>query len=339
MNYNFNLPSELIAHEPAEPRDAARLMVYSIKTNEVLFDTLARIARYVPESSLLVVNDTQVVPARIVCTKITGETVRIFFFLNEWDGSTMIHGLPDRKIMVGDTLYVKHRPFAMAVTQHKDDFEFKLLISSEEFEKQSIVHEVSQLPSYVHSVIPQSGHQDSHQDNKSTSAASPVSSLHFTDRVLASFAEKRIEKVQITQHVGRGTPPISNEVQDKGELHLEPIHVSQEAAVAISEAKKANKTIFASRATVVRALESSATQILAGSGYDGNTTLVIKPPYKFQVVDALITNFHIPNTGLLMLVDTFLQSKGAKKSWKDLYEVAIHEKFRFDTLGDVMMIV
>ena len=116
-NYNYNLPSELIAHEPVEPRDSARLMVYSTKTNEILFDTFAHIARYIPENSVLVLNDTRVVPARIECTKITKGTVRVLFLMNEWDGGNIVHGLPDRKIEVGETLYVKERPFVLVVSQ------------------------------------------------------------------------------------------------------------------------------------------------------------------------------------------------------------------------------
>jgi S-adenosylmethionine:tRNA ribosyltransferase-isomerase len=343
MNYNYNLPSELIAHEPAEPRDSARLMVYSTKTDEIMFDTFAHIARYIPENSILVLNDTRVVPARIECTRITGGTVRILFLLNEWDGGMIVHGLPDKKVEVGDTLYIHHRPFAQATTQLNEDFGFKLLISPADFEKLYTTHGRTPLPPYINSNTPEEQVRDKYQTifaHRPASVAAPTASLHFTDRVFESLREKEIENVYVTLHVGRGTfSPVTKKILDGGALHKEPVHISYEASQAISAAKKSGKTIVTSGTTAVRVLESFPEQIMTGNSYDGETALLIKPPYEFKLVDALITNFHIPNTSLLMLVDAFLQSKGAHKTWRDLYDLAIKEKFKFYSFGDAMLIL
>lgn len=343
MNYNFNLPPELIAHTPSEPRDAARILVYSTKTNEVLFDTFAHLARYLPEQSVLVLNDTRVVPARIECTKITGGTVRILFLLNEWDGGPIVHGLPDKKLVIGETLYIHQRPFAEVVSQLNEDFSFKLLTSPQEFEKLCTSHGRTPLQPYIHSTATESVAHEQSQTifaNKPSPVTVSTALLHFTDRVFISLAEKGIEKVPVTLHVGRGTfSPVIKENLDSGKLHIEPVRVSKESAVIIATAKKAGKTIIASGTTAVRVLESAADSVLAGNGYEGDTALLIKPPYNFKVVDALITNFHIANTSLLMLVDAFLQSKGAKRTWRELYDIAAREKFMFYSFGDAMVIV
>ena len=343
MNYNYNLPPELVAHTPAEPRDSARLLVYSTKTNEVLFDTFAHLSRYLPEHSVLVLNDTQVVPARLECTKITGGSVRVLFLMNEWDGGGVIHGLPDRKITVGETLYIQQRPFAQAVSQRNEDFGFKLLITPHEFSSLCAAHGKTPLPPYIHSTLPESDIRGRYQTvfaQKPASVAAPTASLHFTEKVFESLKAKDIDKAYVTLHVGRGTfSPVTPDVIGSGKLHVEPIRVSEETAHVLSAAKHAGRKVIASGTTAVRVVESASSQILAGQSYEGDTMLLIKPPYEFKIVDALITNFHIPNTSLLMLVDAFLQSKGAQKSWRELYEIAIKEKFRFYSFGDAMLIV
>lgn len=342
-DYKYNLPPELIAHTPAEPRDSSKLLVYSTKTNEVIFDTFFHISRYIPEQSLIVLNDTRVVPARLECSKITGGTVRILFLFNEWDKSSSIRGLPDRKVTVGETLYVHQRPCVQAISQHNEEFTFKLLITPKEFDALCHEHGKTPLPPYIHSPLTEEQTRLRYQTvfaDKPASVAAPTASLHFTDRVFLSLADKGIEKTYITLHVGRGTfSPVAQDMLEIGRLHTEPIFISNESAAAVATKKKAGKPIIAAGTTAVRSLESTADLVLAGTGYEGETSIFIKPPYQFRVVDGLITNFHIPNTSLLMLVDAFLQSKGAKKSWRELYGMAIEKQFRFYSFGDAMLII
>ena len=170
--------------------------------------------------------------------------------------------------------------------------------------------------------------------------AAPTASLHFTERVFESLKAKGVEIAYVTLHVGRGTfSPVNEEAMDSGKLHEEPIEIPLETAQKISAAKKEGRQVIAAGTTALRALESAADPILAGEAFSGETSIFIKPPFEFRIVDGLITNFHLPGTSLLMLVDAFLQSKGAKKSWKELYEMAIEEKFRFYSFGDAMLII
>ena len=342
-DYDYTLPKELIAHAPAEPRDSARLFVYSTKTNEIVIDTFVNLARYIPVNSVLVLNDTQVVPARIELSKITGGTVRILFLFNEWDKKGPIKGLPDRKLSVGDILFINHSPCLEIVAQNDQEFTFKLVVSPVEFEKIRDTYGHTPLPPYIDSKLDESEAREKYQTIFATqpaSVAAPTASLHFTERVVQSLITKNVERVSVTLHVGRGTfSPMDDAIIKSGELHSEPIVISDKTSRAISIAKKEGRTIISSGTTATRAIESAADLILAGKGYDGETPLMISPPYDFKIVDAMITNFHLPRTSLLMLLDAFLQYKGAKKSWRTLYEQAIKDKFRFYSFGDAMLII
>lgn len=343
MNYDFELPKELIACEPAKPRDSSRLLIYSTKTNEILFDTFAHLSRYLPEKSVIVLNDTKVVPARLECTKITGGTVRVLFLFNEWDGVGHIRGLPDRKVVVGDTLYINQRPLVEAVSQRDEEFTFKLIVPKEEFSALCERHGTTPLPPYIHSGLSEQDARACYQTifaEKPASVAAPTASLHFTDAVFRSLSDKNINIAKVTLHVGRGTfSPVTQKMVKENKLHEEPISISVESSVIISEAKREQRPVIAVGTTALRSVEAAAGDVLKGSGLNGTTSIFIKPPFNFRVADGLVTNFHIPNTSLLMLIDAFLQAKGAKMTWRQIYEVAIREKFRFYSFGDAMLIL
>jgi len=351
QDYNYQLPQELIAHTPAVPRDSARLFVYSTKTDEIVIDTFSNIARYIPADSLLVLNDTQVVPARLELMKLTGGSVRVLFLVNEWqkvfraDGSQneTIKGLPDRKINVGDQLYFNHRAILDVISQKNEEFTFRLNISVEEFEKLLKSHGQTPLPPYIHTDLNEENARAQYQTvfaSKPSSVAAPTASLHFTEGVFQSLKSKGIDRTSVTLHVGRGTfSPLTSESIKTNKLHSEPVQVSPESAIKINKAKKEGRMILSSGTTATRTLEATAGYILKDEGYTGDTSLMITPPYKFKIVDAMITNFHLPNTSLLMLLDAFLQYKGAKRSWRELYEEAIKQKFRFYSFGDAMLVI
>jgi len=350
-DYNYHLPQELIAHTPAVPRDSARLLVYSTKTDEIVFDTFAHISRYIPSHALLVLNDTQVVPARLELMKLTGGTVRVLFLINEWrsvrqaDGgkNELIKGLPDRKLSIGDRLFFNHKGILEVVSQKNEEFTFRLHISVDEFEKIYRSQGQTPLPPYIQSTLNETETRDKYQTifaSKPSSVAAPTASLHFTEQVFQSLASKGIERTTVTLHVGRGTfSPLTPERIQEKKLHTEPIQVSEESAEKIMRAKKEHKMIVASGTTATRTLEATAEYILKGEGYTGETSLMITPPYEFKIVDAILTNFHLPHTSLIMLVDAFLQSKNAQKSWRELYDRAIREKMRFYSFGDAMLII
>jgi len=353
-DYRYELPDELIAHAPAEPRDTSRLMVYDTALDRVTLTTFADIARFLPARSLLVLNDTRVVPARLTLAKKTGGAVTILFLFNEWNGGEFIRGLPDKGVKEGDALYLKAEP-AIKVISHKDEeFLFELLVSSERFRE--LIEEAGKtpLPPYIRSKMPEEEVRARYQTTfargtgeAAASVAAPTASLHFTEGVFASLDARHIGRAFVTLHVGRGTfSPVTDAMRTEGKLHAEPVHVSAESARLIADAKCEGRPIIAAGTTALRALESAAPDILRGEAFDAETRLFIRPPYEFAIVDALITNFHLPGTSLIMLVDAFVQAKGARlpvgehiRSWRDLYEMAVREQFRFYSFGNAMLIV
>lgn len=344
MDYRYELPPELVAHAPAEPRDSSRLLVYFVGRDEVVFDTFAHLAKYIPEHSLLALNDTRVVPARIECVRPDGKHVRILFLFNEWNKSGLIKGLPDRRLDIGDVVSVQGEQVARVASQRNQEFSFELLISADEFIGLAVAHGTTPLPPYIETPLTESDARERYQTifagKSPASVAAPTASLHFTDRVFAELSDKKVDRTYVTLHVGRGTfSPVTEEMISSRRLHAEPIHIDERSSRMICAAKKSGHAVIAAGTTAVRVLESASSSILASQGFDGETSLMIHPPYNFKIVDGLITNFHMPGTSLLMLVDAFLQSKGAKRSWRDLYEIAIRERFRFYSFGDAMLII
>ena len=343
QDYNYSLPGELIAHEPVEPRDAARLLVYSTETNEVAFDIFRNVSRYIPANSLLVLNNTRVVPARLELTKITGGIIRITFLFNEWNQDQEIKGLPDKEIKIGDILFFNHKKCVEVISQVKEEFTFRILIPWLEFQSLCDKYGQTPLPQYIHSSLNEGQARERYQSIFAASPASiaaPTASLHFTDNVFASLAEKGIKNAFVTLHVGRGTfSPVNAQMITEKRLHSEPIEISDETAKMVMDAKHKGNLIIPVGTTATRVLEASVNSLIQGQGYKGDTSLFITPPYKFTIVDGMITNFHLPNTSLIMLVDALLQSKKSKRTWKELYEIAIKEKFRFYSFGDVMLVI
>ncbi len=342
-DYDYVLPKELVAQAPAEPRDASRLMVYSARTDELVFDVFANLARYLPADSVLVLNDTKVVPARLHLDRLSGGAARILFLFNEWKGEPTIKGLPDKGLQAGEALFLDRKPVVEAVSHVNEEFTFKLLIPAADFEKLCVTRGQTPLPPYIHSGLDENELREKYQTffaANPASVAAPTGSLHFTPRVFESLAEKGIARASVTLHVGRGTfSPVDDAAVSGGVLHPEPVIIGQEAVKVISAAKKSGKAVVAAGTTAARLLESTADDILAGRPYQGETRLFIQPPYQFRIVDGLITNFHLPRTSLLMLLDAFLRFKGAKRAWRDLYNIAIREKLRFYSFGDSMLII
>lgn len=345
--YYYSLREGLIAKSPAEPRDSSRLLVYSTKTNEITFDVFSSLSGYIPRDSVLVLNDTKVIPARLELSKITGGSVRILFLVNEWNGTDQIQGLPDRKIQIGDILSLDNKAFVEVISQKNEEFTFKLLVSSSDFRNICDQFGKTPLPPYIKSDLSEQEVRQKYQtvfahetETQKASVAAPTASLHFTEKVFESLNQKGVERAYVTLHVGRGTfSPVHEESLNTSKLHAEPIDVPVSTSQVLTKAKKEGRHVITAGTTALRTVESAASQILKGESYVGDTSIFIKPPFDFKIADGLITNFHLPGTSLLMLVDAFLQSKGAKRSWKELYEVAIKENFRFYSFGDAMLII
>lgn len=344
MDYHYDLPDALIAKRPAVPRDAARLFVYDTLLDEVTLSTFAHVGDHLPARSMLVLNDTKVVPARAFLKKAaTGGKVEVLFLVNEWDGKGPVPALVDRKVDVGATLLLGPHAFTV-VRQDENIFYLKPDFAPGALIPLLMERGITPIPKYIKgSALKESALRKKYQSVFGTSPASvaaPTASLHFTDRLLARLEAQKVKKAFVTLHVGMGTfAPVTGADIARGTLHAEHLSIGTRSLAAIRKQKAAGAPVVAVGTTVVRTLESQADHILsAGGPIDTETRMFIKPPYRFKVVDAMITNFHLPGTSLMMLVQGFLEHKGGRRTIIDLYKIAIAEKFRFYSFGDAMLI-
>jgi S-adenosylmethionine:tRNA ribosyltransferase-isomerase len=342
-DYDYHLPKEFIASEPAIPRDASRLFIYDIKSDRVSFDYFYNLDQYLPKNSFLVLNNTKVLPSRIVLRKLIGGRVVILFLVNEIvnNKNNIIRGLVDRRVKMNDKLFFDNKHFMTVIDQDEHLFTFRFDFSKEKlfqlFNKQGTMP----IPLYIkNSPLTEAQLRIKYQTvfaKVQGSAAAPTASLHFTHSIFKQLDQKNIKKLFITLHVGLGTfAPITEKNLKMKKLHEEIIEVDQETFQCIRTLKREGKQLVAVGTTVVRTLESLDNK-KKDEGIDA-TDLFIYPPYKFKMVDSLITNFHLPKSSLMMLAEAFLQNKHAKRHLVDLYQIAIKEKFRFYSFGDVMLI-
>lgn len=357
--YSYDLPQDLIALEPAVPRDSSKLLIYNTKDDSIIFDTFANISNYIPAKSLLVLNSTRVSPSRIVMNKkSTNGKIIVLVLLNEKNNKGTMHIMLDRKANSGDILTFDGRQ-VFEVIKHKEDsiFEAKLIITESDLVNLLEKKGSMPIPLYLRktkltntelgekyqTVFAKSADPKTAKDhdNPLGSVAAPTASLHFTEEVFKKIAEKSILTAKVNLEVGLGTfAPISNENISKGVLHKEWYSIEKEEKCKIIEAKKNGVGIMACGTTVVRVLESwRGEEETAASDKYVSTDIFIRPGHNFQMVDMLLTNFHLPSSSLMMLVEAFLRSKNASRSLKNLYQIAIEKRFRFFSFGDAMLII
>jgi S-adenosylmethionine:tRNA ribosyltransferase-isomerase len=355
--YHYNLPESLIARQPAEPRDAARLFVYDTAHDTTTLDTFSHLDHHLPQKSLLVLNDTKVVPARAILKKETGGKIEVLFLVNEWqhESGEPIPALVDRKITVGARLFFDgpNTKKFFTVTRQNENI-FYLAPNFPPNDLFAILNKkgITPLPKYIKQTdLDETALRKKYQavfGKNPASVAAPTASLHFTERLLTRLEKQGVEKTFITLNVGLGTfAPVSAESLANGTLHTEFLTIPGSSRTAIVAHKSKNEPVIAVGTTVVRTLEAEAAKIISREGvptHGGDiidaTQIFIRPPYDFKIVDAMITNFHLPDTSLMMLVQAFLLHKNpaTKRNLVDLYKVAIKEKFRFYSFGDAMLI-
>ncbi|MBP9751765.1 MAG: S-adenosylmethionine:tRNA ribosyltransferase-isomerase [Candidatus Moranbacteria bacterium] len=438
--YDYGLSPELIRKKGVEPRDSARLFVYDTKTDTVTHDFFYNLAKYLPERSLLVLNETRVVPARLWLRKETGGKIEVFVLANEMsfrhsdsalagetsspvchsecneesrkkkkvpgsfasaqDDNLEIPVLVDRKVSIGQKLFFPNGEYFEVVRQEENKF-YVILRTGRDLEAKPLSEYLfalldrygetpvphyleepdSHLPARIATRIVAGGRgngKDKEKENElrrryqtvfaktGASVAAPTASLHFTDRVFESLDAKGIDIAKVTLDVGQGTfAPLREENFVTKRLHRERIDVCPDAAAQLSEAKRSGKSIIAVGTTALRTLESvviASDRMERGNPglegvdcfacarndkrecnrifctYSGSTDIFIYPPHEFRSADILVTNFHLPKTSLMLLVDAFLGHKGAKRRIMPLYEEAIMEKYAFYSFGDSMLI-
>lgn len=346
--YDYELPAELLAHTPAEPRDSARLFVYDTKTGEVTFDTFRILAKYIPAHALLVLNNTKVVPARIAFERADGRMTEGLLLMNEASEAGTVRALIRRGAREGEHLWIGGRTAECpARVIAKDEKVFVLALEKpEKLEETLFAFGKTPLPRYIHTPLTEEEEARARYQSvfaeDPASVAAPTASLHLTDRVFADLDAKGVERAFVTLHVGMGTfAPVTDEQMKEGRLHKERFVVPRETVEKIRKAQSEGRPIIAVGTTAARALEASASEIVSGVPRDisGVTDIFIQPGYSFKVVIGLVTNFHLPKTSLMCLVDAFLQHKKSPSSIQELYARAIAERMRFYSFGDGMVIL
>lgn len=333
-DFDYDLPQELIAQHPMEPRDHSRLLVVDKKTGEIEHKHFYDLVNYLKPGDVLVFNDTRVIPARLHGTKDTGAHVEVFLLTRRDATDWEVLVRPGKKLQVGAKInfsdelsceVIEHTDFGGRVVRFKYDGIFEEILDR--------LGETP-LPPYITAPLEDKERYQTVYNRERGSAAAPTAGLHFTKELLQKIKEIGCEEVFITLHVGLGTfRPVSEAKIEDHKMHKEFYTVSQEAADAVNKAKAEGRRIIAVGTTAVRTLEAASAdgQLHAGSSW---TNIFIYPGYKFRLVDDLVTNFHLPQSTLLMLVSTL----STREIMLQTYKKAVEEKYRFFSFGDAMFI-
>lgn len=335
--FNYHLPEELIAQTPIEKRDESRLMVLNREKQTIEHKRFKNIIEFLKPGDVLVRNNTKVIPARLYGKKETGANVE-FLLLNNIEGDiwesivrpgNKLH--IGTKVIFGDGLLEAEILDIMSGGTRKVKFYYDGIFN-EILDKIGLMP----LPPYIHEELKQKDRYQTVYAKYDGSAAAPTAGLHFTEDLLKQLEEKGIIIANVTLHVGIGTfRPVKEETVEEHEMHSEHFYIKQEDAEKINNAKKNGNRVIAVGTTSCRVLESIADDEGFVKETEGDTKIFIYPGYKFKCLDGLITNFHLPQSTLLMLVSALAGKDYIMKA----YEEAVKEKYRFFSFGDAMIII
>lgn len=336
-DFNYNLPEELIAQTPLERRDASRLLVLDKKTGQIEHKQFTDIIEYLEPGDTLVLNDTKVLPARLIGEKEeTHAVIEVLLLKNtigdEWECLVK----PARRIKVGTIVsFGNGKLKAECIAEGAEGIRhFKLLYNGILME---ILEELGTmpLPPYIHEKLTDQSRYQTVYAKEVGSAAAPTAGLHFTKELLKKIEEKGINIAYITLHVGLGTfRPVSVENIEEHEMHTEYYSMTKEVAELLTNTKKAGKRIIAVGTTSTRTLETIMTKYNEFKECSGWTNIFIYPGYEFKAIDCLSTNFHLPKSTLVMLVSAL----AGKDHILTAYNEAVKQKYRFFSFGDAMFI-
>ncbi|MCD6519927.1 MAG: tRNA preQ1(34) S-adenosylmethionine ribosyltransferase-isomerase QueA [Anaerolineae bacterium] len=337
--FDYELPPELIAQEPIEPRDASRLLVLHRDRELIEHRRFRDIVEYLRPGDLLVVNETRVIPARLYARKVpTGGKVELLLLAKRGERAweALVKG---RKVPVGQEIELVGdgkrtlRGQVQAITEAGG----RLIQFEKPIEPYLDRLGIVPLPPYIHRPLKDSERYQTVYARVKGSVAAPTAGLHFTPELIQQTREMGVEWVSVVLHIGLDTfRPVREEIVEKHRIHTEYCQLSPEAAQQINQAKKEGRRVIAVGTTSVRVLETAARDAPFGvRPWDGPTDLFIYPGFKFRVVDALITNFHLPRSSLIMLVAAFAGLERIKKA----YAEAVRLRYRFYSFGDSMLIL
>lgn len=334
-SYYYDLPEKLIAQTPIEPRDHSRLLVFNKETNSIEHKHFYDIVDYLKKDDVLVVNNTRVLPARLFGYKDTGAKIEILLQkrinLTDWE----VIAKPFKRLKEG-TIVSFNQDLHCQILE-KGDYgacKIKFIFNGVFEDRLAQVGQVP-LPPYIHEKLKNKERYQTVYSKVEGSSAAPTAGLHFTPQLLEKIRAKGIEIVEVLLHVGLGTfRPVKEDNILQHDMHSEYIEMTQENADKLNRAKKEGRRIVAVGTTSVRVLESSADENGIIQPACRETQIFIYPSYKFKVVDALITNFHLPESTLIMLVSAF----AGYDQTMNIYQTAVKENYRFFSFGDSMFL-
>ncbi len=336
-NFFYELPPELIAQHPCERRDNSRLLVLDRESGQISHKHFADIVDYLNEGDTLILNDTKVIPARIFGTKTSGAVVEFLLLKCLDDGCWECLAGPGKKAKTDDEF-----SFGDGLMQGKVK---KVLENGNrvmKFIHNGNIYEILDqignmpLPPYITEQLADKDRYQTVYAKNLGSAAAPTAGLHFTDELFEKLKGKGVNVGFVTLHVGLGTfRPVKVDKIEDHVMHTESYHIPKETAELINATKEAGKRVFCVGTTSCRTLESASSNDGRVEECSNDTGIFIYPGYKFKCMDGLITNFHLPESTLIMLVSAF----AGYESTMNAYKIAVEEKYRFFSFGDAMIII
>lgn len=346
----YFLPPERIAQRSVKPRDHSKLFVYDRVSGRARHLKFFNIVDLLRRGDLLVFNNTKVFRARMFGKTEAGGDVEILLLRPQEKNVWLCLGKPGKRLAVGARInFIKTVCGVVAARHENGEFEMQFLMQGKKMTPAQIIrfanaHGEIPLPPYVkHGPTTLPEYQTVYA-RAVGSVAAPTAGFHFTRRLRAELRRIGVKFAEVTLHVGIGTfQPVKTEEVAAHPMHSEWVSIDASAARAIAAAKKTGRRVIAVGTTTTRALEGAAETIRAGRAFQGDVNIFITPGYNFKIIDALVTNFHLPRSTLLLLVSAFIEERGVAgggvSSLKNLYKIAIDKKYRFFSFGDAMFIV
>ncbi|WP_418492681.1 tRNA preQ1(34) S-adenosylmethionine ribosyltransferase-isomerase QueA, partial [Eshraghiella crossota] len=336
-DFNYDLPEELIAQDPLEDRSSSRLMVLHKDTGRIEHKIFRDIIDYLNPGDCLVINDTKVIPARLMGIKEdTGAAIEVLLLKRNADDVWECLVKPGKKARTGARIVFGEGLLVGEIVDVIEDGNRMIKFHYEGIFEE-ILDKLGQmpLPPYItHKLQDKNRYQTVYARNEG-SAAAPTAGLHFTKELLEKIKEKGVNVVSITLHVGLGTfRPVKVDKIEEHHMHTETFNISKEAADTINRTRAAGGRVIAVGTTSCRTLESAAADDGTIPARSGDTDIFIYPGYKFKAIDCLITNFHLPESTLIMLVSAL----AGRDNIMNAYETAVKERYRFFSFGDAMFI-
>ncbi len=334
-DFDYHLPESSIAQTPAEPRDTSRLLILNRDSGKIEHKIFRDVINYLKPNDLLILNQTRVIPARIFAKKESGGKVELLLLRKRdaltWEALVGGKGLRVGKLVL---IEVESKTIQVEIIEILDGSE-RLIKFSEPIEPYFPKIGNIPLPPYIHEKLSNPERYQTVFAKETGSAAAPTAGLHFTPQLLGQIKNIGVKVGYVTLHVGLDTfAPVTEDNPEEHKIHTEWCELTQETADLINETKRNGGRVIAVGTTSVRTLESASLKSQV-SAFSGPTSIYILPNYQFKVVDAMITNFHLPKSTLIMLVSAF----AGREKTLETYELAIKEGYRFYSFGDAMFIV